>query len=149
MGLITIWESKSELNQCTTVIPEFKVQVHCGWFEMLPMLANYILLVDLLWARKIQLLKSRKILFLHLLYQKKQNNSVGCFLEILREDFTECFNNTFRYCVRPKVGKHWNLMTKSIKLKISTLGFEFWDSVKAFLIPGQALHFRVLWFLHQ
>lgn len=60
MGLVAIWENKIELGQCYTVIPEFKVQVHCGWFELLPVLANYTLFVDLLWDRKIRLLKKQK-----------------------------------------------------------------------------------------
>ena len=145
MGLIAIWENKIELGQHKTVISE--VQVHCGCFEMLPILANCMLFVDLFWDRKIQLLKCRKILFFHLQSRivPEAKQQCGLFLEILGEVFTDHFNNTFRYCVRPKVRKHWNLTTKSIKRKTQILEFQFRDSAKAFLIPS---HFCVFYFLH-
>lgn len=120
MGLIVIWENKIEPGQCKTIIPE--VQVHCGWFKVLSILANRILFVDLFWDRKIPSLKCREIQFLYFLSKivPKAKQQCGLFLEILRELFTEHFNNTFRYCVRPKVRKHWNLTTESIKLNLDT-----------------------------
>lgn len=60
MGLVAIWENKIELGQCETVIPEFKVQVHCGWFELLPHIGKLHILCWPTLRKKESALKKQK-----------------------------------------------------------------------------------------